>query len=256
MDGRTERRRRTQNRILRALPPDDFLRLSRCTAPIELQRGDVLTDDATSAGRVYFMMSGACSAVLTTMSGDRIEVASISCDGVTSAVPFDAVGFGIQLIVTVDHTSAVRLAVRDFDAEMDRRSALRHMVTEYYRAFHDEIMLAVACNRLHSARARCCRKLLTLADRTGSDTLHVTHAALALMLGVTRPSVTLIALDLKRNGIIDYTRDAILLVDRRRLERLTCECYHVNRDASDRGEALAKKAVRRCDCDSPPGSCE
>jgi CRP-like cAMP-binding protein len=227
MDAWTERRRRTQNRILRALPPDDFSRFSRHVAPVQFSRGDVLADETTGRGRVYFMMSGVCSVVLTSVAGSRIEVASASCEGVTSAFAFEDWGVDKRLIVMVDHASAMRVDRSRFDAEMDRRGALRHLVTGYYRALREEIMLAVACNRFHSARARCCKKLLMLADRGGSETLHLTHAGLAVMLGMTRPSVSVIALDLRRQRVIDYVSGAIVLLNRRELERGACECYHI-----------------------------
>jgi CRP-like cAMP-binding protein len=237
MDARNERRRRTQNRILRALPRDDFLRFSQRATWVQLRRGAVLAD-ATGSGRVYFIMSGACSAVLTTMSGHKIEVASISCEGVTSVLQREAIALDLQLIVTVDHASAVRVSLSTFESEMDRRGTLHDLVTTYYRALREELLVTVACSRLHSSRARYCRKVLNLADRIGSDTLHATHAALALMLGLTRPSVTLIALDLKRRGVIDYARDRIVILDRPQLERTACDCYQTIRCVSEERAAV------------------
>ena len=166
MDTGSERRRRSQNWILRALPPDDFTRLSPHLASVRLTKGDVLADDTVGGGRVYFMMSGACSAMLTTRSGDTIEVASISCEGLTSGVHSGVLGLGVQLIVTVEPAIAIRLGISEFTSEMDRGGALRAVVSAYYRSFHEEVMLMVACNRLHSARARYCRRLLTLADKS------------------------------------------------------------------------------------------
>jgi len=232
MDERRERRLVTQNRILRALPPDDFGRISHHAAFVPLDRGHVISDTVIGNGRVHFMLSGACSAVLTTTSGQRIEVASIGCDGVTSAFQAGELGLDLQVIVTVAPATAMRLTVLDFDTEMDRRGALRELVTQYYRTLRYEIMLAVSCNRFHSARARYCKQLLTLADRIGSDTIHVTQTTLALMLGMTRPSVTLTAIALRRLGIIDYGRDSVVIVDRRELERGACECYRVIRNLS------------------------
>jgi Mn-dependent DtxR family transcriptional regulator len=73
-----------------------------------------------------------------------------------------------------------------------------------------------------------------LADRCGTGALNVTQATLATMLGISRPSLTLIALDLKRRGMIDYVRDAVVLLDRPGLERAACECYRVLRDLDRR----------------------
>jgi CRP-like cAMP-binding protein len=225
MDAPVDRRRITQNRILRALPPHEYTRLSRCVARVRLAGKDVLS--GSEADRAYFMMSGACSAVVTMAGGERVEVASVSCEGVTSALAYAAETLGVHLIVAVSPASALCLSVSELNREMDRRGMFRDLVTDYYRSLNVEVMLTVACNRLHPARNRYCKKILTLANRVGSETIHVTQAMLATMLGTNRPSVTLIALELKRKGVISYGRNFLTITDRARLEADACECYHL-----------------------------
>jgi CRP-like cAMP-binding protein len=89
------------------------------------------------------------------------------------------------------------------------------------------VMQTAACNGLHTAHQRYARWLLQTADRLGRDRLEATQETLALLLGVRRATITLIAGDLARAGLIAVQRRTITLLDRAGLEDLTCECYRV-----------------------------
>jgi hypothetical protein len=66
-------------------------------------------------------------------------------------------------------------------------------------------------------------------DRVGSGLLPNTHDFLATMLGTGRPSVTLAAGVLQKRKLIEYTRGAVKIVNRKKLEASACECYGVIR---------------------------
>jgi len=66
-------------------------------------------------------------------------------------------------------------------------------------------------------------------DRVDSGALPITHDFLATMLGTDRPSVSLAAGSLQKKGIIEYTRGAVKIVNRKKLEDSACECYRVIR---------------------------
>jgi CRP-like cAMP-binding protein len=89
---------------------------------------------------------------------------------------------------------------------------------------------SIACNALHSAEERMCRWLLMTQDRAGGAELPLTHEFLAEMLGVRRPTVTLIAGTLQRAGLIDARRGMIRVADRQELESASCECYRLVRN--------------------------
>jgi CRP-like cAMP-binding protein len=82
-----------------------------------------------------------------------------------------------------------------------------------------------ACNALHPAEARLARWLLMVQDRVGGDALHLTHDFLAEMLGVQRPTVTVVARTLQGGGLIRYRRGTVTVLDREALEEAACECY-------------------------------
>jgi CRP-like cAMP-binding protein len=84
-----------------------------------------------------------------------------------------------------------------------------------------------ACNRLHNIEQRLARWLLITQDRVDSATLAITHDFLATMLGTDRPTVRLAAGILLKKQIIEYTRGAVQILSRTKLEKCACECYEV-----------------------------
>lgn len=189
----------------------------------------MLHDFDRPGSHVYFPMTGVCGVTLSCRSGARLQVGSIGCEGVTSIYRTSLRTPDAQLHVELQPAAAIQVPVEDFEREMDRRSMLHALVRKFYRAFHAELMLSVACNRVHSLRQRYCRHLLSLTDRLASNELRITHLSLAAMLGTTRPSVTLASVELKRLGAISYSRNVLKILDRRTLESRACECYRTAR---------------------------
>ena len=104
---------------------------------------------------------------------------------------------------------------------------------------YNEVMLTqaritAACNALHPVEERFCRWLLQSADRAASDTVALTQELLAEMLGVRRTSVTDVARKMQDKGVITYSRGVITILDRKALERFSCECYEnlIEQDAT------------------------
>src|SRR5439155_19431598 len=140
------------------------------------------------------------------------------------AILGDAISTG-EAFIQVQGDPAQVLPIEIFKAEMDRRGAFHEAVMRYGQAFILLIMQSVACNGLHSVEERCCRSLRMTHDRIGGDEFTLTHEFLAMMLGVRRPTVTLVLTELNRAGVLSYVRGRMRITDRRRLEDASCECY-------------------------------
>jgi CRP-like cAMP-binding protein len=106
---------------------------------------------------------------------------------------------------------------------------LRNSLSRYAVVQGLQVSQTAACNRLHEVGQRLARWLLMVQDRVDSGTLPITHDFLATMLGTDRPSVTLAAGMLQRRGAIEYTRGAVNVLSRQKLEASSCECYRVMR---------------------------
>jgi Mn-dependent DtxR family transcriptional regulator len=94
-------------------------------------------------------------------------------------------------------------------------------------------MQSTACNAVHSVEQRLARWLLLAEDRVGKSDFPLTQEFVAIMLGTTRPTVTVVAGTLQRAGLIKYHRGHVTILDRHKLESASCECYQVATDLLD-----------------------
>ena len=90
------------------------------------------------------------------------------------------------------------------------------------------------CNRHHAVDQQLCRWLLLSLDRLPANELVMTQELIANMLGVRREGVTEAAGKLQDAGVIEYRRGRIKVLDRPKLEAMSCECYEVVRKESER----------------------
>jgi CRP-like cAMP-binding protein len=223
------------NRVLASLPSADYQRLLPDLAYRPLKLRQVLQKAGEPLREVYFPDRSVCSIVNTMDDGASVEVAMVGDEGFVGigAVLGEPVSNG-DVIVQAAGQGAYALSLRTFELEMSRSSAFREAVTKYAQAFVRQLTQSVACNGLHTAEQRCCRWLLMMQDRVGSDELSVTHEMLSMMLGVRRPTVTLVVAHLAKCGMITQIRGRMRIVDRQALEGASCECYKTVKNLMDR----------------------
>jgi CRP-like cAMP-binding protein len=102
---------------------------------------------------------------------------------------------------------------------------LQLMLSRYAVVQGMQVAQTAACNRLHDIKQRLARWLLMSQDRVDSESLPISHDFLATMLGTDRLSVTLAAGILQKKKLIEYTRGAVKILNRKKLEASACECY-------------------------------
>jgi CRP-like cAMP-binding protein len=214
------------NKLLATLPAEDYQRVQGQLILTPLDLRQVLHKEGEKIREVYFPSDGACSLTKTMQNGETAEVATIGREGVIGAGVF----FGDDLsagdaFVQVAGSSAYKISTDHFMAEMDRREALYNRVIRYTQALLTQVMQTTVCNGLHSAEQRFCRWLLMTRDRVGTNDLKLTHEFMAIMLGVRRPTVTLIMQSLHVAGLVDSARGSISIVNLAGLQAASCECY-------------------------------
>ncbi len=128
---------------------------------------------------------------------------------------------------------AYRLSRRKVMEEFTHHGELLFLVLRYTQALLAQISQTAVCNRNHHICQRLCRWLLISMDRLEDNHLTMTQDFIANMLGVRREGVTEAALKLQRLGVISYRRGLIDVLDRKKLEELSCECYRVVREETD-----------------------
>jgi CRP-like cAMP-binding protein len=215
-----------RNRLLATLPADEYARIAAHLTPVRMKARQVLHRQGAPIRDVYFPSGGACSLMKVMQDGRSAEIATVGSEGIIGAGVFfgDEVSTAEALVQVADG-GACSMPVDAFLQEMGRRNAFYNVVIRYTQALTTQIMQTTVCNGLHSAEQRCCRWLLTTHDRVGVDEFVLTQQFLAMMLGVRRPTVTLIAAKLQLAGLIHYRRGHVTIADRAGLEQAACECY-------------------------------
>jgi CRP-like cAMP-binding protein len=125
----------------------------------------------------------------------------------------------------VGNGTVVSLAVAPFlDATATGRT-FHDAMALYAQATLLQTMQCTACNALHDASQRCCRWLLQVHDRVNGDDFGLKQEFLAVMLGVRRPTVTVVLRALQRSGFVSSRYGRMRVLKRRKLEAASCECY-------------------------------
>jgi CRP-like cAMP-binding protein len=230
-----ERVERGGNRLLDALPPEEYQQLLGDSTAATFRLKDVLLTPGKAIDTVYFPQ-GAVISLLTTMDdGSSIEIATIGNEGFVGVPVFlgaQAMGARDFYQVQVPGQMVV-MSARAFMVAA-RRDPLRGLVQRYAQALFTQVTQQVACNGLHSVEERCSRWMLLTHDRVGSNDFPLTQEFLAQMLGVRRASVTVAAGALQHAGFIHYQRGRVTIINREGLEDASCECYRIMRSEFDR----------------------
>ena len=225
----------SMNKLLASLPADEYQRVSAELTWRPLKVRQVLHKHGDPLAEVYFPGRSVCSITNVMEDGGVVEVATVGREGLVGvAAVFGAPVATGEAFVQIAGEPAAVMGIDAFRREMDRRGAFHDRVTKYSQAFVNMLMQSVACNGLQSAEQRCCRWLLTTHDRIGQDEFPLTHEFLASMLGVRRPTVTLVMAELARAGVVSHVRGHVRIADRSGLEEASCECYRNVRGAFDR----------------------
>jgi CRP-like cAMP-binding protein len=227
-----------ENRILSALPPEDYARLVPRMDDVRLAQGDLIYRANSRLDYIYFPRSGILSAIVIMADGRTIEVGAMGREGMAGMIAVLGAERSPEEVICQATSTCRRMPAAAFAAEVARAGRLLALVHEYARAVLRFASQTAACNGLHSVPQRCARWLLVTRDRAGADEFELTQEYLATMLGVRRASVTAAAINLQQAGIITYRRGRVTVLDASRLEAASCECYGATRDDSGRTPAI------------------
>jgi len=229
-----DRRNLSQNKLLSALPTQEYERLLPYMESVSLNFQQIIYAPNQSIDYVYFPNSGIISLVNITEDGRTIEAAMVGNEGMAGIPVFLGAdrmpGQAISQVVG----NALRMKADVFKYEVTPDTSLYNLLLRYTQALLNQISQSVACNCLHSVERRCCRWLLMCHDRVRSDQFTLTQELLSQMLGVRRASVSEVAATLQKEGLIRYNRGKITIRDRLGLEATACECYRVVKEEFER----------------------
>jgi CRP-like cAMP-binding protein len=215
---------RPTNEILKNLPNSELEQIQPYLEYQQFSRHEPLCDPEEQIEYGYFLNSGMASCLIPTSAGGSVEVALVGRAGfVGNSLLFGVQRSPLRIVVQVPG-DGYRIKSEEFQRLLPGTPELFRKVGRHMLLQSMQTAQTAACNRLHSLQQRLARWLLMADDRVGPE-FAMTQEYLAQMLGTGRPSVSLTASQMQRVGAIQYARGMMRVVDRRVLERLSCECH-------------------------------
>ena len=222
------------NQILRALPAPERERLYPHLRLVPMSLGMVLYESGARVRHIYFPTDCIVSLLYVLEDGNSAEIAIVGKEGAVGVSLFMGGETTPSRAVVQTPGFAYRLSGTRLKQEFDRHGQMLNLLLRYTQSLITQMAQTAVCNRYHALDQQLCRWLLLSLDRLDSNELKMTQELIASMLGVRREGVTEAAGRLQKQGVIRYSRGKITVLDRPKLERLSCECYGVVKKESDR----------------------
>lgn len=212
------------NHILARLSRADLSLIEPSLEEVELPVRKQLHACNKRVEHVYFPESGIVSVVAN--GPHALEIGIIGREGMT----------GVALAMGVEerprHESYVqvagkghRLSAKLLREALDASATARLVTLQYAYAFMTQMADTALSNGRHKIEERLARWLLLADDRLDDHEIPLTQEFLGVMLGTTRPGVTIALQELQRRGWITHRRGAVTIIDRKGLIRSSNGAY-------------------------------
>jgi CRP-like cAMP-binding protein len=215
------------NRLLAALPEDEYQRLLPKLKPFTLVFREVIYESGDLIRNVYFPTGGIISLLAAVEDRATLEVGIVGREGMVGLPVFMGVKTSANRAVVQGAGAAMRMKASAFRNECENGGSLSRLLRRYSHSRLTQIAQGAACNRFHPIDARLARWLLMTRDRMGTDEFRLTQEFLSNMLGVRREGVTKAAGVLQQKDLISYSRGDLVILDRVGLKEIACHCYGI-----------------------------
>ena len=223
-----------QNHLLGALSDGILLRWLPHLEYVDIPLGEVLYESGQTASFVYFPIAAVVSLLYVMENGASAEIAVVGDEGMVGIFLVMGDGSTTSRALVQSAGAAIQMPSKEFKKEFNRSAVVQHLMLRYTQALITQMTQTAVCNRHHSLDQQLCRWLLLSLDRLRGDELVMTQELIAKMLGVRRESVHEAARKLQDAGLIQYARGHIHVLDRKELERRSCEGYATVKREYDR----------------------
>ncbi len=224
---------RSANRILTALPYEEFERLRPKLREINFHIGETVYLPEQQMDYAYFINRGIISWLAAVENGNTVEAGVIGSEGIAGVAIVLGSNSTPNQGLAQSEVQASRITAKDLLTEFRQNGKLNELLLRFVQSMFTQVAQTAACNRLHTLDQRLARWLLMTHDRIGESTLPLTQEFMSRMLGVRRAGVSVAANSLRQQGLIDYHRGDILVVDRAGVETASCECYQIVKQEYD-----------------------
>lgn len=220
-----------RNKILRALDPETIHRLQ--LRSVTLEAGREIENPGEPIDNLIFIEEGIGSMTATFCDGFQVEVGLFGFESVMGASALIGTRRSLNKVYMQMSGHGYSCRTERAYEEFLRFGRFHKVILRYVQALLVQACQSAGCNAHHNIVQRLSRWLLLCGDRSDNEKLPLTHEYLAVMLGSNRSTVSVAAEQLQAEGLIQYTRGKVVLLNRPRLEQRACECYRVVRDHLD-----------------------
>lgn len=216
-----------ENRLLAALPHEEYERLTPHFEHVHLPQGKVISEVGDIVQYAYFPSDGIISLLSITEDGQTIEVAMVGNEGMTGVPIVLRAGITPYRTMVQIPSHAIRIKAGVLIKEFNQGGRFQDLLLRYAHALLAHISQSAVCGRFHTVEARLGRWLLVTRDRINSNSFQFTQEFLSHMLGTPRTVVSVAACNLQDAGLIRYRRGKITILNQQALETASCECYRM-----------------------------
>jgi CRP-like cAMP-binding protein len=219
------------NHLLNLLTPEAYARIQPKLKPRILKAREILYQPNRPIDVVYFPESSVICQLGAMADGSTIETATVGQEGASwISARIGAESMPCQTMVAIGG-DAQTLSVGELDREIRENAPFADLLTRYSHALLIHSMRLTACAGLHTVKQRAARWVLGTLDQVSADRFRVTHDLMSMLLGVRRPSVSLVLEELEREGALTLERATIIVRSREQLVRTSCECYQLIKES-------------------------
>ncbi|MGE3465691.1 MAG: Crp/Fnr family transcriptional regulator [Pyrinomonadaceae bacterium] len=218
------------NKLLAALPDADYKKVEPHLEECKLERDQILWEMDEVREHVYFPIDSMICLLYETENGISVEVGMTGRQGMVGVVTFIGDAKMAKRAVVQNAGRACRISGKEIERLLKESEALKDICLSYTQALLAQISQNAICNRLHSVDKQVSRYFLSTYDCLGTRQFTVTHMQIANTLGVRRETVSVAARELQDQGLIEYSRGNLKILDRPGLMAVTCECYDAVRE--------------------------
>ena len=219
-----------QNHLLAALPAAELKRWLPQLEAVDMPLGQVLYEAGTTLSHVYFPTTAIVSLLYVMKDGDSAEIAVVGNDGLVGISLFMGGGSTPSRALIQNGGEGFRIKAAFVQKEFENSKHVLHLFLRYTQALITQMTQSAACNKHHSLDQQLCRWILLTLDRREGNVLTMTKQLIANMLGTDGKQMREGAQALQKAGLIQYGKGCITVLDRKGLEKRSCECYRVVQD--------------------------
>jgi CRP-like cAMP-binding protein len=216
----------TQNKILGALPGEEYRRLLPFLELVDMPLGQVIHEPGTRPSQVYFPATCIVARIYELRSGITRRVSMTGSEGVTDIFLLLGCDSTAATVIVQNPGYGYRIKAKILKQEFEAGGPLQQLLLRFSQALlcQTEQTAVEACR---SVEQKLCRFFLMILDRLATDSIAMTHEFVSNMLGVRRESVSVAAHVLQLEGAIQYRRGHITLLNQKVMEDRVSEGYAV-----------------------------